>query len=73
VSTKVLLIAGGAVLILIGVFLRWRTARYDLKDAAINSAWTLIRRKRSADNPTAIEAKFNDITAAPTRSHRQPA
>jgi hypothetical protein len=65
-SAKVWLIASGAVLILVGVFIRWRTARYDLKDAAIDSAWTLIRRRRTAENPTALEAKYQDISSAPT-------
>lgn len=65
-TTKVWLIASGALLILIGGFLRWRTARYDLKDAALDSAWTLIRRKRTAENPTALEAKYNSIRSAPT-------
>lgn len=60
------LIACGAVLIMIGVLIRWRTARYDLKDAAIDSAWTLARGRRTAENPTALETKFNDIRAQPT-------
>ena len=39
---------------------------YDLKDAAIDSAWTLARGKRTAENPTALEAKYRDIQSQPT-------
>jgi hypothetical protein len=56
----------GAGLILIGILIRWRTARYDLKDAALESAWTLARGKRTAENPTAIEAKMREIGAQQT-------
>jgi hypothetical protein len=60
------LILLGAAAILIGILVwRW-TARHDLKDAAIDSAWTLLRGKRTAENPTAIEAKLRDIQASPT-------
>jgi hypothetical protein len=45
---------------------RWKTSRYDLKDAAIDSAWTLARGRRTAENPTALEAKFNEIRSQPT-------
>ena len=65
-GTKGWLMLSGAALILIGILIRWKTARYDLKDAAIDSAWTLARRKRTAENPTALEAKFNDIRSQPT-------
>ena len=65
-ASKLWLIAGGAALFLIGGLIRWRTARYDLKDAAINSAWTLARGRRTAENPTALEAKFNEIRSQPT-------
>ena len=41
----------GAALVLIGILIRWRTARYDLKDAAIESAWTLARGRRPAPSP----------------------
>ena len=46
--------------------MRWRVSRYDLKDAAIDSAWTLARGKRTAENPTALEAKYREIEAQPT-------
>lgn len=65
-GAKFWLIGSGLVLILSGVLIRWRTARYDLKDAAIDSAWTLVRRRRTADNPTALETVFNDISSQPT-------
>jgi hypothetical protein len=56
----------GAVLVLIGILTRRWAARYDLKDAAFDSAWTLLRGRRTAENPTAIEVKLRDITAQPT-------
>ena len=56
----------GAVSILLGVLMRWRTSRYDLKDAAIDSAWTLARGKRTSENPTALEAKYREIHAQAT-------
>jgi hypothetical protein len=65
-STQAWLMLSGAVLVVIGILIRWRTARYDLKDAAIDSAWTLARGRRTAENPTALEAKFNEIREQPT-------
>ena len=65
-GTKAWLLLSGAALILIGILIRWRMARYDLKDAAIDSAWTLARGRRTAENPTALEAKLNDITSQAT-------
>lgn len=65
-TTTLWLMASGVALILIGGLIRWRTARYDLKDAVIDSAWTLARGKRTADNPTALEVKFDDIRSQPT-------
>jgi hypothetical protein len=58
------LMVAGAVLVLIGIPIRRWAARHDLKEAAIDSAWTLLRGKRSA--PTAIEAKLNDIQSQAT-------
>jgi hypothetical protein len=60
----------GAALVLLGVLIRWRTARHDLKDAAFDSAWTLARGKRTAENPTALEEKFNEIRNQPTWTGR---
>ena len=60
------LIAFGLVFILIGALIRWRTARYDLKDAALQSAWMLARGRRTAGNPTALETALNDVRSQPT-------
>jgi hypothetical protein len=60
------LMLAGAVLVLVGMLTRRWVARYDLRDAALDSAWTLLRGRRTADNPTAIEAKLRDIQAQPT-------
>jgi hypothetical protein len=65
-TTRTMIMLIGGALVIIGVLIRWRTARYDLKDAAIDSAWTLARGKRTADNPTALEAKYRDIRDQPT-------
>jgi hypothetical protein len=59
------LLAGG-ILILLGILILWRTSRYDLKGAVIDSVWQLARGKRNADNPTAIEAKLREIRAEAT-------
>jgi hypothetical protein len=59
-ATSTWLMLSGAVLVLLGFAIRWKTSAYDLKDAAIDSAWTLARGKRSAENPTALE-KYRDI------------
>jgi hypothetical protein len=56
----------GAALVLLGILARWWASRYDLKDAAIDTAWTLARRKRTGDNPTALEMKLNEITGERT-------
>jgi len=64
------LILSGAVLIALGIYIRWRTARYDLKDAAFDSAWTLARGKRTAENPTALEQKFDEVRSQSTWTGR---
>jgi hypothetical protein len=69
-GTKMLLIGGGAALILLAIIIRWRSARYDLKDAALDSAWTVLRGRRTAGNPTALEEKLNDIRTQPTWTGR---
>ena len=64
-ANHALLIHGAALLVL--GFLIWRRmSHYDLKGAAIDSAWQLARGRRSAENPTPIEAKVRDIGAAAT-------
>lgn len=60
-----MMIAGGIMLVL-GTLLRSWASRYDLKEAAYNSAWQMARGKRTAENRTALENKLNDITSAPT-------
>jgi hypothetical protein len=47
------------------VVLQW-AARHDLKEAALDSAVMLLRGRRTAENPTAIEAKLRDMAARPT-------
>jgi hypothetical protein len=65
-GAKAWLLLSGAALVLIGVLIRWWSSRYDLKDAAIDSAWTLARGRRTAENPTALESKLDNITSQPT-------
>ena len=65
-TTSTWLMLSGAVLVLIGFVIRWKVSAYDLKDAALDSAWTLARGKRTAENPTALEAKYRDIQNQPT-------
>jgi hypothetical protein len=65
-SSNAWLVVAGAAFIVVGLFLRRWSARHDLKDAAIDSAWSIARGRRTADNPTAIEAKFRDIQAQTT-------
>ena len=69
-TTSSWLMLSGAILVLIGFALRWKVSAYDLKDAAIDSAWTLARGKRTAENPTALEAKYRDIHSQPTWAGR---
>ena len=65
-TTSSWLMLSGAVLVLIGFVIRWKVSAYDLKDAALDSAWTLARGKRTAENPTALEGKYRDIKNQPT-------
>jgi hypothetical protein len=60
----------GAGLVLAGIGIRRWAARYDLKDAALDSAWTLMRGRRTPDNRTALEAKLKDVQSQPTWSGR---
>jgi hypothetical protein len=43
----------------------WRTRRYDIKGAAIDSAWPLATRRRTKDNPTAVEDIARQIGSSP--------
>jgi hypothetical protein len=65
-ATNTWLMLSGTILVLLGLAIRWKVSAYDLKDAAIDSAWTLARGKRTADHPTALEAKYRDIHNQPT-------
>ena len=60
------LMLAGAVLVLLGILARRWASRYDLKDAALDSAWTLLRGRRTAESPTAIEARLSEIQSQPT-------
>jgi hypothetical protein len=60
------LMLAGAVTIVVGMLVRRWAGRYDLKDAALDSAWTLLRGKRTAESPTALEIKLRDIQAQAT-------
>jgi hypothetical protein len=53
----------GAGLALLAVFIMWRVSRYDLAGAAFESAWHVARGKRTAESPTALEEKYNEIAA----------
>jgi hypothetical protein len=65
-ATSTWLMLSGAILVLLGFAIRWKVSAYDLKEAAFDSAWTLARGKRTAENPTALEAKYRDIQNQPT-------
>lgn len=60
-----LFIWGGA-LVLTALLIWWRTGRYDIRGAAVESVWQVARGKRSADNPTPIEAMASEIGAEAT-------
>ena len=60
-----LMLAGG-IAVLVGILIKRWAGRYDLKDAPIDSAWTLARGKRTAESPTAIEGKLSEIASQPT-------
>jgi hypothetical protein len=61
---------GGSGLALLGAFILWRTSDWDLKGAAIGSAWTLLRRKRTPENPTELERRLREIAAEVTLGRR---
>jgi hypothetical protein len=65
-STNGWLAIWGGGLVLTAILTWWRTARYDIKGAAVDSAWQVARGKRTADNPTAIEMMANEIGAEAT-------
>lgn len=51
----------GAGLIALAVIIFWTTSKYDLKGAALESAWQTARGRRSAASPTALDEKWNAI------------
>jgi hypothetical protein len=56
----------GGGLVLTALLIWWRTGRYDIKGAAVDSVWQIARGKRTADNPTAIEVMAGEIGAEAT-------
>ena len=55
-----MMIWGGGIALL-AILIMWRISRYDLAGAAFDSAWQVARGKRSAESPTALEEKYNEI------------
>lgn len=51
----------GSVLVALAVIIFWTTSKYDLKGAALESAWQTARGRRTTDNPTALDEKWNAI------------
>ncbi|WP_072393966.1 hypothetical protein [Hyphomicrobium sp. CS1GBMeth3] len=51
----------GAGVALLALVIMWRVARYDIAGAAFDSAWQVARGKRTAETPTALEEKYNEI------------
>ncbi len=64
-STPALLISG-AILIGIGLMLQNYASRYDFLGMLLSSIWQIIRGKRSAERPTEIEGRLNEIASAGT-------
>jgi hypothetical protein len=64
------MLIGGGASVLLGILILWRTSDWDLKGAALESAWMLLRRKRTRDNPTALERRLREITAEATLTGR---
>jgi len=60
------LMVSGAILVALALLIWWRTGRYDIKGAAIESVWQIARGRRTKDNPTAIEDMAHKIGSAPT-------
>lgn len=60
-----LMVWGGG-LVLAAFLIWWRTGRYDIRGAAVDSVWQIARGRRTADNPTAIETMAQNIGAEAT-------
>ncbi|MGI9404134.1 MAG: hypothetical protein ACR2OF_06465 [Hyphomicrobium sp.] len=56
----------GGILVALALLIWWRTSRYDVKGAAIDSVWQIARGRRTKHNPTAIEDMVHQIGSAPT-------
>jgi len=61
------LMVSGAILVALALLIWWRTGRYDIKGAAIESVWQIARGRRTKDNPTAIEDMAHKIGSAQRR------
>jgi hypothetical protein len=70
VVSKLALLALGASLAACGAYVRWRVSRHDLKGAAVDSAIHVVLRRRSAENPTALEKTWREVAEAPTPATR---
>ena len=56
----------GGGLVALALLIWWRTARYDIKGAAVDSVWQVATGQRTATNPTPIEVMANQIGAEAT-------
>ena len=63
------MIIWGAGVALLALLIMWRVSRYDLAGAAFDSAWHVATGQRTAENPTALEEKYNDIAREAFRHH----
>lgn len=61
-SEHTLALWGGA-LVVLGFLVSWWSSRYDLKAAALDSAWQTARGNRSSSNPTEVEKRLKEITS----------
>lgn len=60
-SSNAWMMIWGAGLAFLAVLIMWRVSRYDLAGAAFDSAWQMARGKRTAENPTALEQRYDEI------------
>jgi hypothetical protein len=65
-STNSWLAIWGGGLVLAAMLIWWRTSRYDITGAAVDSVWQVARGRRTAENPTAIETMAHEIGAQAT-------
>ena len=59
-------VALGAALARIGLFVIGRMLRHDLVDAAVASTYQVARGQRTAQNPTPLDEKLQEINAGST-------